>query len=568
MIAGRQILCGELHYPRIPPEYWGARMRMARAMGLDAVSTYVFWNVHEQIEGRYDFEGWNDVARFVLTAQEEGLDLVLRPGPYVCAEWDFGGLPAWLLRSGPVPIRSTDPRYFEPARRWLLRLGQELAPLQRSRGGPIVAVQMENEYGAFGDDREYLRALREVLIEAGFGDAPMFTIDQPADLARGALEGVPAAVTFAPGEAGAQFETLRALRPSSPLICGEYWAGWFDHWGEPHALLDDATQARDLDWMLRNGVSLNLYMFHGGTNFGFWNGANAFEPHPYQPTVTSYDYQAALDEAGRVTPKYFAFRNLIAGHKGTPLPAVPSAAPAIEIPRFALDRSAPLSAGFGLPVHAEEPLPMERFGCGYGYALYRAQLPGPARGPLEFGEVRDYAVVLIDGRAIGRLDRRLGETSVEVDVGARGAILEILIENCGRLNYGPQMAFELKGLTQGLRFCGRPVRGFEMRALAAQPPSAAGGSHDAPAFFHGTFALDRTGDAFLDTAALGKGVLWINGHALGRFWNIGPQRRLYVPGPWLREGENHVVALDLLAGGARVLSGCSRNDEAWSVPPQ
>jgi beta-galactosidase len=238
---------------------------MARAMGLNAISTYVFWNRHEQYEGRYEFDGENDVAQFIHLAQEHGLDVILRPGPYVCAEWDFGGLPAWLLKDGPIAVRTTDERFMEPVRRWLKRLGEELAPLQRAHGGPIVAVQLENEYGAFGTDRGYLAQLRASLEDAGFKESPMFTIDQPGDLANGAVDDLPIAVTFAPGDPGSQFASVHALRPGVPLLCGEYWAGWFDHWGEPHARLDDAQQARDLQWMLAQGVSVNMYMFHGGT---------------------------------------------------------------------------------------------------------------------------------------------------------------------------------------------------------------------------------------------------------------------------------------------------------------
>ncbi len=233
MECRRQIVCGEMHYPRIPHEYWRARLAMARAMGLNAVSTYVFWNRHEPRPGVYDFAGENDIARFIRLAQEEDLLVVLRPGPYVCAEWEFGGLPAWLLKDGEIPVRSNDPRFIEPAERWFVRLGDEIASLQSAHGGPIVAMQLENEYGAFGEDRAYLQSIRKALKRAGLDSSLLYTIDQPGDLARGSLPDVPIAVTFAPGDPATQFTRVHELRPDAPLLCGEYWAGWFDHWGEP-----------------------------------------------------------------------------------------------------------------------------------------------------------------------------------------------------------------------------------------------------------------------------------------------------------------------------------------------
>jgi beta-galactosidase len=307
MIGERQIVCGEMHYPRIPREYWRARLELAFAMGLDAISTYVFWNLHEPQPETYDFSGANDVAAFVREAASCGLGVVLRPGPYVCAEWDLGGLPSWLLAQPAIALRTTDPSYMVPVRRWLRRLGSELAPLQRANGGPIVAVQLENEYGAFGEDAAYLRSLRGALDDAGFAASPYYTIDQPGDLARGALDGVPIATTFGVGDGEKTIAAARAVRPDERPIVGEYWAGWFDHWGDVHARCDDAEQTRELAWLLAEGCSVNVYMLHGGTNFAFTSGANLSEDRPYEPVTTSYDYLAAIDESGRPTPKFFAF---------------------------------------------------------------------------------------------------------------------------------------------------------------------------------------------------------------------------------------------------------------------
>lgn len=548
MIGKPRILCAEMHYPRIPHEYWRDRLRMARAMGLDTVSTYVFWNRHEPKRGTYDFSGDNDVARFIRTAQEEALDVILRPGPYVCAEWDFGGLPAWLLEDG-AAIRTSDERYMGPVRTWLKRLGQEIAGLQRASGGPILAVQLENEYGAFGNDRAYLGALREALIEAGLGASPLYTIDQPKDLHAGSLDDLPIAATFAPGDPKREFEQLRALRPQGPLLCGEYWAGWFDHWGEPHHRLDDRQQARDLCWMLREQVSFNIYMFHGGTNFGFWNGANSSGGHPYEPTTASYDYDAALDEAGRPTAKYALFRDCIAAETGATPPDIPPAPQTRAIPEFRLTECCSLlRTDLGEGIASERVQPMERFGQSFGYILYRTEIAGPVDGELEIDAVRDYAVVAIDGSVVARLDRRLGESRAPLAFSGGRARLEILVENGGRINYGPDLPFERKGITNAVRLNGRELLGWTVYPLPLDDPRAFAferGVAPAPALYRGTMHVETPADTFIDVSTLGKGVLWVNGRNVGRFWNIGPQTRLYVPGVWLLGGANDVAILDL-----------------------
>lgn len=543
------VLSGEMHYARIPPEYWRVRLRMARAMGIDAISTYVFWNRHEREPGRYDFDEWNDVAAYVRLAAEEDLHVILRPGPYVCAEWEFGGLPAWLMREGEIPVRSTDARYMDPLREWLNRLGKELAPLQAAYGGPIIAVQIENEYGAFGNDEAYMAAVRDALVQAGFGPSPFFTIDQPGDLAAGALTGIPIATTFAPGDPESQLARIRQLRPDEPLLCGEYWAGWFDHWGEPHAQLEDTLQVADLEWMLRAGASVNIYMLHGGTNFGFWNGANFNDEGQYQPTTTSYDYCAAIDEAGRPTAKYFAFRDVVArvrGRKARPVPEIPAA---IEIPEFVLRECAAPWDLVQTIFESVQPLSMETLGAAFGFVLYRTVLSEGASGTLQIDGLRDYAVVMLDGTPVAHLDRRLNENRVRLDAGP-GAQLQILVENCGRANYGRAFPGERKGITGRVTLNGALLENWQMAPLPMDDLTALqfeGKQATAPAFYRGRFALDEPGDTFLDVRALRKGALWVNGHNAGRFWEIGPQRTLYVPAPWLHAGENEIVAFDLHA---------------------
>jgi beta-galactosidase len=558
----RRIISGELHYPRIPPEYWQARLAMARAMGLNAVSTYMFWNCHEQRPGTFDFTGPYDVAAFIRLAQTQELDVIVRPGPYVCAEWEYGGLPAWLLKNGKLAVRSLDERYTDPVRRWLFRLGEELHPYLRSRGGPIVAVQLENEYGAYGSDTAYLLWLQETLREAGFTGVPFYTIDQPSDLARGSLSALPIAVTFAPGDPGVQFEVLRKLRPDGPLLCGEYWAGWFDHWGEPHARLDDALQTADLDWMLAAGVSVNIYMFHGGTNFGFWNGANAFEPSPYQPTTTSYDYQAALDEAGRPTQKYAAFRECITRNTGNAPPAVPATPELIGFAPFSLDRYAPLPDLLGPSVESERLMTMEELDQAFGFILYRMSVDARARTLLHIEGVRDYATIMLDGRTVAHLDRRLNETDALLPAGSQNATLDILVENCGQINYGPAFSDDCKGIIGEVSIDGRTPARWKIFSLAFDTFPDVPWRRErtrGPALYGGTLHLETPGDAFFDVTDIGKGVLWINGRNAGRCWNIGPQTCLYVPGVWLRPGDNDVAVFDVFdrAESPRIAAGWS-----------
>jgi beta-galactosidase len=541
-----QIISGEMHYARVPREYWRDRLQKARAMGLNTISTYVFWNLHEPAPGRYDFTGQRDVAGFVRLAQQEGLHVIVRPGPYVCAEWDLGGYPAWLLADPAMVLRSPDDRFTRPAARWLDRLGRELTPLVASRGGPIVAVQVENEYGSFGKDKAYLAWQLEALRHAGFGDALLYTADGDVQLPNGTLPGIPAVVNFGVGGAEGSFAKLRAFRPDDPgqaMMSGEYWAGWFDHWGRPHHTTNLAQQTRELAWMLERGYSVNLYMFHGGTTFGFMNGAN-LERGRYLPQTTSYDYDAALDESGRRTPKYEAFRDVIARATGTAPPAAPPSPAPIAVAPFTLTNAGSLWDRLGRGVHVDRPKSMESFDQSYGYILYRTHVDGPAHGDLAVAEVRDYARVYVDGVPAGTLDRRLGDTTLAIDVPAAGARLDILVENGGRVNFTPALRDERKGITQSVTLAGRELTGWDVVTLpmsSAPVVRAQSDSGNGPGFYAGTFQVAAPGDTFLDTRGWTKGTVWVNGHHLGRFWDIGPQQTLYVPGPWLRTGTNEVI---------------------------
>lgn len=546
------IRSGEMHYPRIPRAAWRERLRMARAMGLNTITTYAFWSQHEPEPGQWDFSGQNDLRAFVQAAAEEGLQVVLRPGPYVCAEVDFGGFPAWLLRTPGLRVRSLDPRYLAASARYFKRLAQEVGDLQSSRGGPILMLQLENEYGSFGRDRDYLRAMQAQMREAGF-DAPLFTSDGGA--ARlfdgGTLPDVPAVVNFGGGadDAKAAIEALAQWRPSGPRMAGEYWAGWFDHWGEAHHRQSPEEAARTVDWLLSRGISFNLYMFHGGTSFGWLAGANYSATEPYQPDTTSYDYDAALDEAGRVTPKYLALRDAIARHTGEALPPVPASPQPQALAPFALRPAGALLDRLDVLSRAQPARwvkPMEDFGQSYGYILYRKRLSAAAKGQLVLDELRDQAVVLADGRVIGRLDRRRGEKSLAVDLPA-GTQLDLLVEAMGRVNFGARLVDDHKGITRAVRLNGKELLDWSVHPLPLDAaalgrlPAAAPASQAGPGFWRGTLSVAQPVDSFLDTRGWGKGQVWVNGHHLGRFWSIGPQQTLYLPASWLRPGANEVL---------------------------
>ncbi len=541
-----QIISGEMHYERIPPEYWRDRLKKARAMGLNTMSTYVFWNVHEPSPGKYDFSGQSDVAGFIRMAQEEGLYVILRPGPYACAEWDLGGLPAWLLADPSIVLRSGDEKFMVPAERWLKRLGQELAPLQITRGGPIVAVQVENEYGSFGDDKAYLGRIRDALKNAGLGEAMLYTADGGDQLPAGTLPELPAVVNFAPGEAKSEFAKLQRFRPGAPLMSGEYWDGWFDHWGEKHHDTDAARQAQELDWILSQGYSINLYMFHGGTSFGFMNGAN-WDHKTYEPDVTSYDYDSPVSESGALTRKFSLFREVIARHRtDVTLPAPPAPLPVIEIPEVQLSEQALLWKNLPIPIGADTPHSMEAYGRSYGYILYRTRPDKARSGELVINELRSYARVYLNGELMGTFDRRKKGERLRIDAPANST-LDILVEGTGRINFTVELRSERQGINGAVTLGGAELTGWQVYPLPMDDLSqlrfskSNSGKARGPAFYRGQFELSETGDTFLDTRGWGKGAVWINGHALGRFWNLGPQQTLYVPAPWLRKGSNEIV---------------------------
>jgi beta-galactosidase len=581
-----KILSGELHYERIPHAYWHARLKMAKAMGLNTIATYVFWNVHEPSPGHFNFTGNSDVAAFIRAAHEEGLYVILRTGPYSCAEWDLGGIPAWLLKdpASAAALRSNDPAFMVPAERWIDRLAKELTPLQIGRGGPILMTQVENEYGNYGSDHAYIEHLHQVFLKAGFTDSLLYTADNWRNIPNGSIPGLYAATNFGMGNHEGGMDALEKVRPGAPLFVSEYWPGWFDSWGHPHETRPIGPQIEDLDYILKRGAGINIYMFHGGTSFGFMSGSSLINCH-FLPDVTSYDYDAPLDEAGHPTPKFLAYRKVLAQYSPcgneSCLPPIPAAPPVITIPQIDLAESTPLWDNLPQPVASELPQPMERFGQSYGYILYRKQLPAAVSGDLVLDAVHDYAQIYLDGKLAGTLDRRNSQSSTLRIATNSPARLDILVANDGRINSTRMMRSESKGITKSVTLAGQPLTSWEVYPLpmttfptfsksrasgyvkasalalstqpqngalapgACTPPACSSSQTGTPTFFHATFNLAKTGDTFLDIRNLGKGALWINGHAIGRFWNAGPQQTLYVPGPWLHQGNNQIVVFDL-----------------------
>lgn len=554
-----QIISGEMHYPRIPRPYWRDRLLKAKAMGLNAVTLYAFWNVHEPQPGEWDFSGQYDVAEFVRTAQQVGLYVILRPGPYVCGEWSFGGYPNWLLANPKMQVRSLNPEFMRAARDYLNHLGEQLKPLLWTNGGPIIAVQVENEYGSYGSDKAYVEAMKQADIDAGLGGVVLYTGDGPGDWG-GTLPELPAAIDIGPGHAQEGFAELLKFRPNSQLMyAAEFYPGWFDQWGKPHATgAPIAEQLKDLSWILSHGYSVSLYMFHGGTDWGFMNGANS-DGKNFEPQTTSYDYAAPLDEAGDPTPNYFALRELFQKFRpDAKLPPVPASMPLISVAPFQLTESASLWSNLPTPRHSEDPLHFEDFNIETGYMLYRTEIRGPVNGTLDIGAARDYAVIYLNGRRVATMDRRLGQHETNLDVEGPSARLDILVEDTGRINYGHEFANDRKGLISPVLLNGVKLQDWEnypFRMASAPVQRWSRSKIAGPAFHRGTFNLSTVGDTYLDVSALGKGLIWVNGHAAGRVWNIGPQQSDYVPGCWLHKGQNTVTVFDLMDESGAEISG-------------
>lgn len=559
-----QLISGAIHYFRVVPEYWEDRLLKLKACGFNTVETYIPWNIHEPQPGQFDFSGIADVSGFIQTAGELGLHVIARPSPYICAEWEFGGLPAWLLADKNMRIRSMDESFLQRVDQYYDVLMEKMKPLLSTNGGPIIAMQIENEYGSFGNDKDYLHYLREAMVQRGI-DVLLFTSDGPTDfmLQGGTLSGELATVNFGsrPQEA---FAKLKKYRPNSPFICMEYWNGWFDHWGEEHHQRSHSDAAETFSEMLQMGASVNFYMFHGGTNFGFYNGANF--GGEYQPTVTSYDYDCPLSESGGIMPKFHAVREAISQHHQIgeltlPKPILKKAYGQIE-----------LSESMGLfeslfnlaePVMRTHPEPMEKLGQNYGFILYHTTVSGPRENvSLHLQDVHDRALIFVNDEYRGVIDR-WDEQTVSFNIPIDGIRLDILVENMGRVNYGPYFG-DTKGITEGVRLDQQFLYNWAIYPLPLDDLSSLEFNKDSntskPAFFKGEFEVGEIADTFLELSGWTKGVAYINGFNLGRYWNIGPQKTLYVPGPLLQDGKNELVVFELHATDEPIAQFCDTAD--------
>ena len=542
LLDGRphQVISGTLHYFRIHPEHWADRIRTAKAMGLNTIETYVAWNAHEPVRGEWDATGWNDLGRFLDLIAAEGLHAIVRPGPYICAEWHNGGLPVWLTSTPGIGIRRSEPQFVEAVSEYLRRVYEIVAPRQIDRGGNVVLVQIENEYGAYGSDKDYLRELVRVTKDAGI-TVPLTTVDQPMPwmLEAGSLPELHLTGSFG-SRSAERLATLREHQPTGPLMCSEFWDGWFDWWGSIHHTTDPAASAHDLDVLLAAGASVNIYMVHGGTNFGTTNGAN--DKGRFDPIVTSYDYDAPIDESGHPTAKFHAFREVIAKYapvSGDVPPARP-AAPAFEVALTAEGEWMP-PAQDAEPTDA--PQTFEQLGHLGALVRYDVDLPAlsGSRAVLTAEEVRDLAWIEVDGVRVGRLSRALNERVLAIPAGTR---LTVVVEDQGRVNYADRLG-EAKGLIGPVTLDGSPLTGWVSTPVDVTVVAGAGGGGIGRAAFRGSFDLDAPADLFLDTSAWGKGYAFVNGFFLGRYWRTTPQNTLYVPGPATRAGANEIVVLEL-----------------------
>jgi beta-galactosidase len=555
LLDGRpfRILSGAMHYFRVVPEYWRDRLEKMRAFGLNTVETYVAWNLHEPRPGEFRFDGMLDLVKFIETAAEVGLKVIVRPGPYICSEWDFGGLPSWLLKDPSMQVRCAYPPYLQAVDRFFDALLPRLAPLQSTHDGPIIAMQVENEYGSYGNDKVYLNHLKDGMRARGI-DSFLFTSDGPRDncLQGGTLPDVFKTVNFA-FDAKEAFARLREYQPEGPLMVMEFWSGWFDHWGEEHHIAEDGGSSIQrsldtLDEILATGASVNFYMFHGGTNFGFMNGANAY-PGPYQADVTSYDYACPIAEDGDLAARYEGYREVLKKYM-----ELPSTAHIQPLPRHAygsieMTESAGLFESLDVlsrPRNEVTPAPMEMYDQDYGFILYRTLVSGPRMGILRVHDLHDRAQLFIDGEMLDVLDRESGNEYSAVDL-EKDAQLDVLVENMGRINFGPAL-LDRKGIT-GVTVNDQYQFGWQVFPLPLNDLSRLGfgpaqtGSF--PAFFRAHFTVDQQADTFLALPGWTKGVVWLNGFNLGRYWERGPQKTLYVPAPLLKQGENELIVFEL-----------------------
>lgn len=570
-----RVISGSIHYFRVVPEYWRDRLEKLKAMGCNTVETYIAWNVHEPRKGVFDFDGRYDLVKFVRTAEELGLYVILRPSPYICAEWEFGGLPAWLMAEDGMRLRACHEPFLKHVREYYDRLFPLITPLQITEGGPVILMQVENEYGYYGDDTHYMEVMRDMMLERGV-TVPLITSDGPFEeaLSCGCLDGIHPTGNFG-SRTKERFAVLSSYAKGGPLMCAEFWVGWFDHWGNGGHMHGNPESPQDLDDMLDMG-HVNIYMFEGGTNFGFMNGSNYYDE--LTPDVTSYDYDALLTEAGDFTEKYYKFQKVIS--KYAPVPKVEFTT---KIQKKAYGKLTAVSQtgllqnldNLSEPITDSFPVCMEKCGQSYGYILYHSTLRHEQNiERIRLWGANDRANIFVDNRRVVNLyDRELdGEYDVlsgkvqkaqdanapsageesgtknEPVTFAPDAPIDILMENMGRVNFGPLMERQRKGIAECVQINGHIHYNWAMYPLPLDNVDKLDFDRDwtegLPSFYRFAFAVEEAGDTFLELDGWGKGCVFLNGFNLGRYWEIGPQRRLYIPAPLLRQGENEIIVFE------------------------
>ena len=591
------VKAAEVHYPRIPRPYWEHRIQMCKALGMNTVCIYVFWNIHEQKEGQFDFTGNNDVAEFCRIAQKNGMYVIVRPGPYVCAEWEMGGLPWWLLKKKDIKLRERDPYFMERVKIFEQKVGEQLKPLTIQNGGPIIMVQVENEYGSYGEDKPYVSEIRDCLRSIYGKELSLFQCDWSSNFEKNGLDDLTWTMNFGTGaNINDQFRRLGELRPNAPQMCSEFWSGWFDKWGARHETRPAKDMVEGMDEMLSKGISFSLYMTHGGTSFGHWAGANS---PGFAPDVTSYDYDAPINEYGQATPKFWELRKMMEKYNdGKKMPNVPKAPmPIITVPKFELTEFAPLLSAITKPVNGEIKT-FEEMDMGWGTMMYSTRLPEITSQSVLSGEFHDFAQVFIDQQYIGKIDRVKNEKSLIIPAVKKGAELIIIVEGMGRINFGRAIK-DFKGIvgnvtltteTDNVEMMLTPkqwtnvaipddyqtavraldrVKGVNDQVTAGKvkgsvPALALTQGYEGSkklgdimkaGYHRGYFNLKKVGDTFLNFETWGKGQVWVNGHAMGRIWSIGPQQTLYVPGCWLKKGKNEIIVLDVVGPREAVVWG-------------